>query len=457
MTRRGLAILLVVVLVPVAVHAVWDQVEASSLARTVAALADRHEAVSTDGDRAALATQEERRAARLYAAAGTLAAQLRQDDPRLSTLETDIERAFLEADPAAALAPRWSYYAEHEPALALLDEATPLDFAGFGPAGPQLIDNASPLVALASINAMRTAMLIARHDPAAAAQALIASVRLQRTFVVEFYRRQSTLDLLGSLRLLLAHAPPDAATLAALQQAFEALPDQDSMAAQLRYHRASMLGTFWPYLPHNDAWALRVRTPRVRGTAEELSFIALRPLFTRAFRQEIPVFDSAIDVAARPWPEKLDALRELGDRSDVRLGQWSPRRAWCCGVTFAPMRWGTLDLLRSLPLAGESLAIRRVSVATLAVERYRRAHGGSAPPPLDALVPAYLARVPADPFTGKPLLYRTEPGGYVVYSTGQNRTDEGGLLYGFGAGTVGLVNVAEQAKRDVGIRIKFGL
>jgi hypothetical protein len=453
MTRRGLAILLVVVLVPVAVHAVWDQMEATSLARAVAALADRHEAVSADSERSALATQEQRRAARLYAAAGSLAAQLRQDDPRLSTLETDVERAFLEADPAAALAPRWSYYVEHEPALALLDEATPLDFAGFGPAAPQLIDNASPLLALASINTMRTAMLIARHDSAAAAQTLIASVGLQRTIVVEFYRRQTALDLFGSLRLLLVHAPPDADTLAALQQAFEALPDEDSMAAQLRYRRASLLGTFWPYLPHNDAWALRVRSPRLRGTMEELTFVALRPLFTRALRQDVASFDAGIEVAARPWPEKIDAMRELADRLNVHPERSLRMQVRCCGVSFTPMFWGVLDLKGSLPLAGENLAIRRVAVATLAVERYRRAHGGSAPPVLDALVPAYLAAVPADPFTGTPLLYRTEPGAYVIYSTGRNRTDEGGLLYGFGAGKVGLVNVTQQAKQDVGIRV----
>ena len=46
--------------------------------------------------------------------------------------------------------------------------------------------------------------------------------------------------------------------------------------------------------------------------------------------------------------------------------------------------------------------------AAVAVERYRRAHGGALPPSLDALVPEYLPAVPRAARTGAPLVY--EPG-----------------------------------------------
>ena len=46
--------------------------------------------------------------------------------------------------------------------------------------------------------------------------------------------------------------------------------------------------------------------------------------------------------------------------------------------------------------------------AAVAVERYRRAHGGALPPSLDALVPEYLPAVPRAARTGDPLAY--EPG-----------------------------------------------
>ena len=63
----------------------------------------------------------------------------------------------------------------------------------------------------------------------------------------------------------------------------------------------------------------------------------------------------------------------------------------------------------------------------LAVERYRLANG-RLPQRLEELVPAFLERVPTDPWNaGKPLSYRVkENGEYVVYTVGQNRTDEKG-------------------------------
>jgi hypothetical protein len=34
--------------------------------------------------------------------------------------------------------------------------------------------------------------------------------------------------------------------------------------------------------------------------------------------------------------------------------------------------------------------------------------------------------LPVDPFTGKPMLYKEEPGGFVVYSTGPDLKDDNG-------------------------------
>lgn len=62
----------------------------------------------------------------------------------------------------------------------------------------------------------------------------------------------------------------------------------------------------------------------------------------------------------------------------------------------------------------------------LALERYRAAKGGY-PAALSDLVPEFIASVPADVFTGKPLLYRTEPGGAFIYSVGPNLKDDGGI------------------------------
>jgi hypothetical protein len=99
--------------------------------------------------------------------------------------------------------------------------------------------------------------------------------------------------------------------------------------------------------------------------------------------------------------------------------------------------------------AGLNLAIRRVAVATLAVERYRRAHQGRLPTALDALVPQFLAAVPRDPFSGSPIVYKTSGDGYMVYSLDANKVDDGGAFYGTGS-----MNPMPQPKaRDFGIKV----
>ena len=70
----------------------------------------------------------------------------------------------------------------------------------------------------------------------------------------------------------------------------------------------------------------------------------------------------------------------------------------------------------------------RCAQAGMAVERWRRTHGGALPSSLNELVPSCLAAVPEDPMDGKPLKYRmlTPAPGYVVYSVGEDGTDDGG-------------------------------
>jgi hypothetical protein len=69
----------------------------------------------------------------------------------------------------------------------------------------------------------------------------------------------------------------------------------------------------------------------------------------------------------------------------------------------------------------------RCAAAALAAERYRLAEGRW-PDRLEALVPRYLAAVPADPFDGQPLRLRRLPDGIVIYAVGPDGTDDGGNL-----------------------------
>lgn len=83
-------------------------------------------------------------------------------------------------------------------------------------------------------------------------------------------------------------------------------------------------------------------------------------------------------------------------------------------------------LSKSVNRDTEDRAKARIAQAALAVERHHRAHG-NVPENLAALVPAYLASVPVDPFDGQPLRYQRRDAGYVVYSVGPDTEDDGGL------------------------------
>jgi len=77
--------------------------------------------------------------------------------------------------------------------------------------------------------------------------------------------------------------------------------------------------------------------------------------------------------------------------------------------------------------AKSQTALDQAAVAC-ALERYRLAKG-ELPERLDALVPAFIAKVPHDVIDGQPLRYRRiAPDQFVLYSIGWNATDDGGQL-----------------------------
>ena len=61
----------------------------------------------------------------------------------------------------------------------------------------------------------------------------------------------------------------------------------------------------------------------------------------------------------------------------------------------------------------------------LGLARYRNARG-KYPEHLAELVPTYVTQLPADPYGNREWGYRTTEGGYLLYSYGENRTDDAG-------------------------------
>jgi hypothetical protein len=71
---------------------------------------------------------------------------------------------------------------------------------------------------------------------------------------------------------------------------------------------------------------------------------------------------------------------------------------------------------------------REALLTVLAVMRYEKEKGGY-PAGLDELVREdYLKKLPMDPYSDGPLVYRKTDGGFLLYSLGTNFTDDGGEL-----------------------------
>ena len=124
---------------------------------------------------------------------------------------------------------------------------------------------------------------------------------------------------------------------------------------------------------------------------------------------------------------RMNALVEILKKPAEK--QAEPLKAWQAAVSRDSLAVRTLcDPGNHLAWAGwRDQAEMRCTAAALAVERYRLKHGRW-PERLDDLAPTFLKAVPADPFDGKPLRYRHDEQGVVVYSVGADRRDDGGAF-----------------------------
>jgi len=83
------------------------------------------------------------------------------------------------------------------------------------------------------------------------------------------------------------------------------------------------------------------------------------------------------------------------------------------------------SLSRALKITNRSVAEVTCARVALAAERYRLATGDF-PETLDQLAPDYLEELPHDPFNGQPLRYTVSADHVIIYSVGEDLTDDGG-------------------------------
>jgi hypothetical protein len=120
------------------------------------------------------------------------------------------------------------------------------------------------------------------------------------------------------------------------------------------------------------------------------------------------------------WPTVAVELQSNNAQLAKALG--SP----IAGVRYRFCAMAIPNTARAAAVVARNETQRRLTIAAIALERYRL-RKGQPPPDLDSLVPQFLSALPIDPMSARPLGYRRNTdGGFTLYSTGEDARDDGG-------------------------------
>jgi len=225
---------------------------------------------------------------------------------------------------------------------------------------------------------------------------------------------------INSLIRVLSLGEASEESLHALQQVVEDELAQSLLLPAFRGERAGMLCLFDRLYDGRVRWeSVATGNPQpVPWYEDAFDWAYFSPLVRRNQADYLERTNRIIQVLKLPIPEQLQELEQLENE-------------WSLAKRSSP------DLKISVSLLGGFFKIPQVyyrsraqlqtARVALALECARRKQGRW-PDSLDQLVPEWLGKVPLDPYTGKPLLYRPWDHGVVVYSVGPNQQDDGGQV-----------------------------
>jgi hypothetical protein len=115
------------------------------------------------------------------------------------------------------------------------------------------------------------------------------------------------------------------------------------------------------------------------------------------------------------FPAKVEFLNDKAHG----LSHWAPYT--CLTPPVTP------NFIRAYQITGHNQTLVNQALIACALERFRLAHG-QYPESLDALVPQFIDKIPADVIGGQPPHYRRESNGeFILYSIGWSGRDGGGV------------------------------
>jgi hypothetical protein len=344
--------------------------------------------------------------------------------------------------------------------LGLLDRATEREFAGFS---GFWATNVPGLPLAQRILSMRALYASMKGDGALAVRSLRAELKLEavrRAAIPEPVRLSEWLkswgrsDVVSNIQFVLSHVAPDSTALDSLADTLTDADDDTEFARFFTRARDLWSESYLNRLGRSYDGSLGSSGLLGAGRATLWNRI-FRPVIARDLRWKLQHYSQIIEAAKTPWPDRIDRIvatrvapgwlrRTLGERLAIYPGD----PGWAEDAE----PWWQVARLR---IAAADLAGIRAARIAVAVERHRRTHNGELPASLDDLMPAWLPALPIDPFSGHPMLFARENDGYVIYSVGPDRLDNGGEQ----AGTKVTIDdkqrgPAPRMTGDIGVRIR---
>jgi hypothetical protein len=257
------------------------------------------------------------------------------------------------------------------------------------------------------------ATLSALEDIRRTGQALARS-----PFLIEQLVRLSCLIMaVDDAQRLLSQRTLTEAQLGRLNTLLEQLRAEEGLRISLVSERASMVSVFEQPLSQVAGEPSAEEPAIARVYRAGKGFLAISGLGDRDRRLILETMEEGIALADEDSPAALDQFEKLYLGASQKAQQF-------------PKRFLSAMMLPALQRVGTRFAAfearRRDGLSAVAVERYRLGHQGRLPENLAALVPELLPQVSIDPFDGQPLRFRKLSPGYVIYSVGRDRHDDGG-------------------------------
>ena len=206
-----------------------------------------------------------------------------------------------------------------------------------------------------------------------------------------------------TVQQLCRFGPPPAGEVAAMRRRLEAFDDPGPLALAIDGER--LLWGEWAFAQSPEQLRRIEGTPKAVWLAREAR---IAPLFDRDHALYLRYMRHVADWAGRPFvPNERDPAEAL-------MADWPV----CVATSLLAPVFSSIK-----PRFYRTVAAARLTRAGLTALQYRQAHGAF-PKSLAELDPA----PPSDPFTGRELGYRVEPGGFVLCSTGPDLKDDGGSV-----------------------------